>query len=86
MEKKGTKIAYFIACAIFIVLLVVLGVIYKDKPMPVIDGEEAATPFAATFWSLLPPIVAIALALITKEVLAAWWALCSTPSSGPGIP
>ena len=76
MEKKGTKIAYFIACAIFIVLLVVLGVIYKDKPMPVIDGEEAATPFAATFWSLLPPIVAIVLALISKEVYSSLFLGC----------
>ena len=33
------------------------------------EGEEApASPFYKTFWSLLPPIIAIALALITKEV------------------
>lgn len=34
------------------------------------DGEEAAYEPAvyATFWSLVPPIVAIVLALITKEV------------------
>lgn len=30
--------------------------------------ETAANPFYATFWALVPPIVAIALALITKEV------------------
>ncbi len=35
------------------------------------EGEEAAqaaSPFIHTFWSLLPAIIAIALALITKEV------------------
>ncbi len=32
------------------------------------DGEEYASPLYSTFWSLVPPIVAIALALITKEV------------------
>ncbi|MBS7334978.1 MAG: Na+/H+ antiporter NhaC family protein, partial [Eubacteriales bacterium] len=44
--------------------------------MPVIDGEEAATPFAATFWSLLPPIVAIVLALISKEVYSSLFLGC----------
>lgn len=32
------------------------------------DGEEVANSFYATFWSLVPPIVAIILALLTKEV------------------
>ena len=33
------------------------------------DGAaEAVNPYYATFWSLMPPLVAIALALITKEV------------------
>ena len=31
-------------------------------------AEEAANPFYQTVWALLPPIIAIALALITKEV------------------
>ena len=30
MEKKSTRIAYFVALGIFIVLLVVLGISYKD--------------------------------------------------------
>lgn len=29
---------------------------------------EAGNPFVGTFWSLVPPIIAIALVLITKEV------------------
>ena len=59
MEKKSTKIAYFVALGVFIVLLVILGFAFKDAPLPTfdVDGEtiEAATPFAGTFWSLLPP-------------------------------
>ena len=33
-----------------------------------LDTVKADTPLFATFWSLLPPIIAIVLALITKEV------------------
>ena len=139
MEKKGTKIAYFVALGVFIVLLVVLGLKFKDAENPVfigggtlveqtdgtfIDGDEnvytleggtyvsadaetfftrdgdmivmadgteyklgedgvtyeqqeyAATPFAGTFWSLLPPIVAIVLALISKEVYSSLFLGC----------
>ena len=55
MEKKSTKIAYGVAFGIFVVLMVILGVSYPDGVY-------------GTFWSLLPPIVAIVLALISKEV------------------
>ena len=80
MEKKSTKIAYFVALGVFIVLLVILGVMFKDAPLPTleVDGEmiEATTPFAGTFWSLLPPIVAIVLALISKEVYSSLFLGC----------
>ena len=139
MEKKGTKIAYFVALGLIIVLLVVLGLNFKDKENPVfigsgtlvamddgtyMDGDEnvyvkdgdsyvstdsetffnfdgdmivmadgteyvlgedgvtyeeqakAETPFAGTFWSLLPPIVAIVLALISKEVYSSLFLGC----------
>ena len=55
MEKKSTKIAYGVAIGVIIVLLVILKVSYPDG-------------VAGTVWSLLPPAVAIALALISKEV------------------
>ncbi len=55
MEKKSTKIAYGVAFGVFVVLMVILGVSYPDGVY-------------GTFWSLLPPIVAIVLALISKEV------------------
>ena len=158
MEKKSTKIAYFVALGVFIVLLVILGLQFKGKENPVFvgggafyttgdgvfldgilktaddsegskyaldgsyyvspeagtyfelsedgntivgaDGTEyvkseekskdvngveyttyeekvySETPFAGTFWSLLPPIVAIVLALISKEVYSSLFLGC----------
>ena len=59
MEKKSTKIAYFVALGVFIVLLVILGVMFKDAPLPTleVDGEmiEATTPFAGTSGPCCPP-------------------------------
>ena len=158
MEKRSTKIAYFVALGIFIVLLVILGIQFKGKENPVFVGDGAfyttgdgvfldgiqrtvddsegskyaldgsyyvspeagtyfelsedgntivgadgteyvkseekskdvngveyttyeekvysETPFAGTFWSLLPPIVAIVLALISKEVYSSLFLGC----------
>ena len=158
MEKRSTKIAYFVALGIFIVLLVILGLQFKGKENPVFVGDGAFyttgdgvfldgilktaddsegskyaldgsyyvspdagtyfelsedgntivgadgteyvkseekskdvngveyttyeeqvysdTPFAGTFWSLLPPIVAIVLALISKEVYSSLFLGC----------
>ena len=50
MEKKGTKIAYFVALAVVVVALVIAKVTN--------DGSG----FVATGWALFPPVVAIALA------------------------
>ena len=158
MEKRSTKIAYFVALGVFIVLLVILGIQFKGKENPVFVGDGAfyttgdgvfldgilktaddsegskyaldgsyyvspeagtyfelsedgntivgadgteyvkseekskdvngveyttyeekvysETPFAGTFWSLLPPIVAIVLALISKEVYSSLFLGC----------
>ena len=80
MEKKSTKIAYFVALGVFVVLLVIRGVAFEGVPAPEVldDGElvQTATPFAGTFWSLLPPIVAIVLALISKEVYSSLFLGC----------
>ena len=158
MKKKSTKIAYFVALGVFIVLLVILGIQFKGKENPVFVGDGAfyttgdgvfldgiqrtvddsegskyaldgsyyvspeagtyfelsedgntivgadgteyvkseekskdvngveyttyeeqvysETPFAGTFWSLLPPIVAIVLALISKEVYSSLFLGC----------
>ncbi len=73
MEKKNTMKAYLVAILALVVLLAVLGMMYKDAPILV---EDAETPFAATFWSLLPPLVAIFLALISKEVYSSLFIGC----------
>lgn len=41
MEKRSTKIAYFVALGIFIVLLVILGLQFKGKENPVFVGGGA---------------------------------------------
>ena len=80
MKTKRAKVTYLIALLVIVGLLIFLGTSFQGKPNPVltIDGEtvETNTPFAATFWSLLPPIVAIALALISKEVYSSLFFGC----------
>ena len=73
MEKKSTRTAYLVAICAIIVLLVFLAMSYKNAPILV---EDAASPFAGTFWSLLPPICAIVLALISKEVYSSLFFGC----------
>ena len=64
MEKKGTKIAYFVALAVVVVALVIAKVTN--------DGSG----FVGTGWALFPPVVAIALALISKEVYSSLFLGC----------
>ena len=61
MEKKGTKIAYFIALAIVVIALVIAKVTN--------DGSG----FVATGWALFPPVVAIALALAAVILVLTRW-------------
>ncbi len=50
-------------------LTIVMSVVMLVPMMAFAEGEEGyVSSFYATFWSLLPPIIAIVLALITKEV------------------
>ena len=51
-------------------LIAILTVMVLISVIPVFaaDGEDAGFNFAGTFWALVPPIIAIGLALITKEV------------------
>ncbi|MCQ2561906.1 MAG: Na+/H+ antiporter NhaC family protein, partial [Clostridia bacterium] len=73
MEKKSSRYAYIAMILAIAVLLVILAMSYKDAPIII---EDAETPFAGTFWSMLPPIVAIALALISKEVFSSLFFGC----------
>jgi len=53
-------------------LLLVMTVVFTVFAVTVFaegtDGESYQSNVYATFWSLLPPIIAIVLALVTKEV------------------
>lgn len=61
-KSKKRAIATAIVCAVFVALFVIAGVTAGEPK------EEGASRFYMTFWSLLPPIIAIVLALLTKEV------------------
>ena len=64
MEKKSTKIAYGVALAVVVVALVIAKIAN--------DGSG----FVTTGWALFPPVVAIALALISKEVYSSLFLGC----------
>ena len=64
MEKKSTKIAYGVALAVIVVALAI-GKVAND-----------GSGFVATAWALFPPVVAIALALISKEVYSSLFLGC----------
>ena len=64
MEKKSTKIAYGVALAVVVVALAIAKIAN--------DGSG----FIATGWALFPPVVAIALALISKEVYSSLFLGC----------
>ena len=63
-NKKSTAVAYIIALVVIVALLVVLGV------------TNGGAGFSGTVWSLLPPVVAIVLALISKEVYSSLFIGC----------
>ena len=64
MEKKSTRIKYFVGLAVVIVALIIAKVTN--------DGSG----FVATGWALFPPVTAIALALISKEVYSSLFLGC----------
>ena len=66
MNKKSTRTAYAVAIVAIVVLLGALAMMYKD----------VETGFVGTCWSLMPPVVAIALALISKEVYSSLFMGC----------
>lgn len=59
-KKKGVLLAVF--TVLFMAVTAVVAFAEGE------DAVEYVSKFDSTFWSLLPPIIAIALALITKEV------------------
>lgn len=60
-RKKSTRLLLLLALCICLVVAMSVTALA--------EGEDAVSnPFMQTFWALVPPIVAIVLALITKEV------------------
>lgn len=52
-----------------VLTMILLGILASPLSIFAAEAEETAQPaLYATFWALIPPVVAIALALITKEV------------------
>ena len=52
------------------VLLVIAASLLLTFPAFAAEGEAAASSMYGTFWALIPPVVAIVLALITKEAFS----------------
>lgn len=53
---RGSKASFLVAFAVVVIVLAILGIV------------NGGAGFEQTIWSLLPPVVAIGLALVTKEV------------------
>lgn len=62
MKKAKSKIAWAVSAAMLLVMCCPMLVFAAD------EAEEYVPAMYASFWSLIPPVVAIVLALITKEV------------------
>ena len=59
-RKRSTRLLLLLTLCLCLALAVSVSVFA--------EGDEITSPFMNTFWALVPPIVAIVLALITKEV------------------
>ena len=67
-EEIGTKMIECPDCGAVVVVLTDEGTAAACESCGGTGYVESSSRFFNTFWSLLPPIIAIALALITKEV------------------
>ncbi len=61
---KKRQIINLAVLALAVIAVVVLAITMRTAP------SDAASPYYATFMSLVPPIIAIGLALVTKEVFS----------------
>ena len=68
-EKGGEKMSKKAGTALSVMAMVFMGALASPLTVLAADAEETYQPaLYATIWALLPPLVAIVLALITKEV------------------
>ena len=69
-------------------LLAALAAALLGVPVLAAGEEAAAGSLYGTVWALLPPVIAITLALITKEAYSStlsvlWWGRCSQRAFPP---
>ena len=65
MNRK--RLVTILCCLLFLMLAAFIPAIAEEAGDGA-EAAEAASPFLNSFWALVPPIIAIILALITKEV------------------
>ena len=63
MKIRGKKNVMFLLAAVTVMCLIPAAAFAAGE-----EGAETVSRFYASFWALVPPLVAIGLALITKEV------------------
>ena len=64
---KNKRVLIMLLCMLLAVAAVCIPC-FAEEAAEGAEAAEAASPFLNTFWALVPPIIAIILALITKEV------------------
>lgn len=64
MQRISKNLKYLLAVLV-VSVTIVMGL---SACAPAEAGTDYGSSMVGTFWSLIPPVVAIALALITKEV------------------
>lgn len=69
MKNKRKKIGMLV----FLVIIVILMVVTSQTSGTISDAENYQCKTYATLFSLLPPVIAIGLALITKECIRRFW-------------
>ena len=62
---KNRRVIAILVCLLLAIAAVCIPCLAEEAEE---GSEAAASPFVNTFWALVPPVIAIILALITKEV------------------
>ena len=66
-KMKNKRVLIMLLCMLMAVAAVCIPC-FAEEAAEGAEAAEAPSPFLNTFWALVPPIIAIILALITKEV------------------
>ena len=66
-KMKKRKVIIMLLCMLLAIAAVCIPCLAEEAQESA-EAAEAVSPFLNSFWALVPPIIAILLALITKEV------------------